>query len=310
MSTSHDDRAPLAPPRVEDLGGGLFAYVQPDGSWFINNTGFLVSSTGVVCVDACATERRTRSLVEAVGRVSDRPIRTLVNTHSHADHVTGNALFTGATIVAHELTRTDMIEFRPPPGFGGVWEPFDQGDLPWEPPFLTFTDALTIWVDDLRCEVRHVGRPAHTTNDSYLWVPSRRVLYSGDLVFHGGTPFCLAGSVTGTIAVLTEQIAPLRPEVIVPGHGELCGPDVIDDVVGYLSFVVDVARAGIAAGILPLQAARETDLGRYAGWGDAERIVGNLHRAYADLQGTTVDFFGALGEMVAYNGGRPLTCLA
>src|SRR5262249_51162890 len=116
MSTSHDDRAALAPPRVEDLGGGLYAYVQPDGSWLINNTGFLVSSIGVICVDGCATERRTRSFVEAVGQVSDRPIRTLVNTHSHADHVTGNALFAGATIVAHELTRTDMLEFRPPPG--------------------------------------------------------------------------------------------------------------------------------------------------------------------------------------------------
>ena len=67
-------------------------------------------------------------------------------------------------------------------------------------------------------------------------------------------------------------------------------------------------------GSRPLQAARDTDLGRFADWPDAERIVGNLHRAYAELAGTprggAIDVFGALGDMVAYNGGRRLTCLA
>lgn len=64
----------------------------------------------------------------------------------------------------------------------------------------------------------------------------------------------------------------------------------------------------------PLQAASETDLGRFAGWADAERIVGNLHRAYAELgvapPGAAIDILAALEDMVAYNGGAPLTCLA
>ncbi|MEU7818474.1 MBL fold metallo-hydrolase, partial [Pseudonocardia sp. NPDC049154] len=63
-----------------------------------------------------------------------------------------------------------------------------------------------------------------------------------------------------------------------------------------------------------LQAAQDTDLGRFADWPDAERIVGNLHRAYAELAGAErdapIDVIGALGHMVTYNGGRPLTCLA
>jgi cyclase len=66
--------------------------------------------------------------------------------------------------------------------------------------------------------------------------------------------------------------------------------------------------------VSPLEAAREADLGRFAGWPDAERIVGNLHRAYAELDGTVcggpIDVIAALADMVAYNGGKPLTCLA
>ncbi len=313
MSTAHSDRELLEPPRVEDLGGGLFAYLQPDGSWYINNTGFLVSTTGVMCVDSCATERRTRDFLTAVSGVTRLPVRTLVNTHSHADHVTGNALFESATIVAHEETRAAMLGPTLPPGGAGFWEPFDPGSLPLAPPMLTFRDSISLWIDDLRCDVQHVGMAAHTTNDSFLWVPSRRILYAGDLIFNGGTPFCLTGSVTGLIRVLTEQITPLDPELIVPGHGDICGPEVIDPIVDYLRLVVHAARDGIATGLTPLELARQTDLGRYAAWTDNERIVGNLHRAYADLQGDDLgpaDAAAALGDMVAYNGGRPLRCLA
>src|SRR3954453_6690207 len=86
-------------PTVEELGEGLFAYVQPDGSWMINNTGFLVGSNGVVAVDSCSTERRTRAFVDRVAALGRGPIHTLVNTHSHPDHVAGNGWFPGATIV-------------------------------------------------------------------------------------------------------------------------------------------------------------------------------------------------------------------
>ena len=158
--------------------------------------------------------------------------------------------------------------------------------------------------------------PAHTTNDSVIWIPSRSVLFAGDLVFNGGTPFLLLGSVTGSIEVLEQVVRPLRAVTIVPGHGPVAGPEVIDEVLGYLCFVRDAAEQARAAGLSPLDAARGLSLGRYAQWSDPERIVGNLHRAYADLSGTAqqrggpLDAPAALADMVAYNGGRPLTCLA
>jgi cyclase len=175
---------------------------------------------------------------------------------------------------------------------------------------------LTLWSDDLECRLLYCGGPAHTTNDVVVWVPERSVLFAGDLLFNGGSPFLLSGSVQGAIDVLEGFVRPLGAQLIVPGHGAVTGPEVIDDVLDYLRFVESLAREGLAAGVTPLELARATDLGRFAELTDPERIVGNLHRAYADLTGTAdqrgrpIDVMGALQDMVAYNGGRPLTCLA
>ncbi|WP_327102313.1 MBL fold metallo-hydrolase [Nonomuraea glycinis] len=304
----------LGDPRIEDLGGGLYAYVQPDGGWMINNTGMLVGRSGTVAVDTCSTERRTRAFAAAMRTVSPGPVHTLINTHSHPDHTAGNAWLPGATIVAHENTRSEMLAMAAAPPLTGIFEPIDEGSLPPAPPFLTYREGVTLWVDDLRCEVRHVGTPAHTTNDSVIWVPERSVLFAGDLLFAGGTPFLLSGSVAGSIAVLKDVIAAFGATTIVPGHGPVCGPEAIDDALGYLRFVQEVAKQGVAAALSPLDAARQCDLGPYAGWLDSERIVGNLHRAYAEENGAApgvrLDIPAAFRDMVTYNAGRPLTCRA
>jgi cyclase len=160
-----------------------------------------------------------------------------------------------------------------------------------------------------------VGTAAHTTNDSIVWLPERSVLFCGDLIFNGGTPFLLMGSVAGAIEVLEDVVRPLGARTIVPGHGPVFeSSEPIDATLDYLRFVTDVAARGRHAGLSPLDAARETGLGRFAAWPDAERIVGNLHRAYAELDGAPngapVDIIAALSDMVTYNGGVPLSCLA
>ena len=102
MSHSHDDEH--APdPILREVSDGVFAYVQLDGSWGLNNTGFLVGADGVVVIDTCFTERRSRAFLDAVRGVTDRPLRTLINTHHHGDHTHGNYLLPEATIIAHDL---------------------------------------------------------------------------------------------------------------------------------------------------------------------------------------------------------------
>jgi cyclase len=310
VSSSTHDHPELGPPSLVEVADGVYAYIQPDGSWYINNTGFVVGADQVVSIDACSTERRTRAFREAIASVTPAPIGTLVNTHHHGDHTYGNSVMGAATIVAHDNCRTEMIEFGIP-GDIGIWEPVEWGELRLAPPTLTFADRVRLWSDDRPLEVSYVGGRAHTNNDSLVWLPEQGVLFCGDLLFNGGTPFLLMGSVTGALDVLRHVLAPIPATTIVPGHGAPCDGALIPTVVEYLEFVLATARSAIAAGLTPLEAARETDLGDYAGWLDSERIVGNLHRAFADLAGREdVDVFGALKDMVEYNGGRPLSCYA
>ncbi len=313
MSSSPGDPARLAPPRVEEVGAGVYAYLQPDGGWWINNAGFLVGERGVVSIDACATERRTRAYLAAIRSVTDRPVHTLVNTHHHGDHTYGNYLFgAGVTIVAQERCRAEVVGYGLP-AFPGVWSGPDWGALELAPPFLTYRDGVDLWVDDLRCQIRYAGTPAHTTNDSVIWIPDRSVLFTGDLLFRGGTPFLLMGSLAGALQAV-EELKSYGARTLVPGHGEVSGPELIDDVLGYLRFLDSTARSAHSAGLPALDAARQTDLGPYADLLDPERIVGNLHRAYAELdgahRGAPIDLAAALRDMVIYNGGKPLTCLA
>ena len=314
MSSLVSDITVPGRPELQEVSAGVYAYVQPDGTWWINNTGFLTGPQGVISIDACSTERRTRAYQAAIAAVTPAPVRTVLNTHHHGDHTFGNCLFPGAAIVAHERARQEAIAFGPPRDLA-FWDSPDWGDLSLDPPFVTFTDQIAVHAGDLRADVRYVGTAAHTTNDSIAWIPDRSVLFCGDLIFNGGTPFLLMGSVTGAVDVLEQVLRPLGAQTIVPGHGPVFHDDgPIDATLDYLRFVLDVAAQAVAAGVPPLDAARDTDLGRFADWPDAERIVGNLHRASAELRGAPrgapVDMVAALGDMVAYNGGAPLSCLA
>jgi cyclase len=300
------------PGQAVEVSEDVYAYLQHDGSWWVNNTGFIVGSRGVVSVDACSTEARTRAYLATIAQLSDQPVRTLVNTHHHGDHTFGNYLFPGATVVGQERSRA-AIQAWGLPRSAPFWTEVEWGDVELAPPFLTFEDSVTVYVDDLRCEVRHMGLPAHTDNDAVVWLPEREVLFSGDLLFHDVTPFVVQGSVGGMLETLAA-LEQLGAETIVPGHGPVTGPEVIGDVARYLRFVQNVAADGIAAGLSPLEAALDTDLGEFTDLLDRERIVGNLHRAYAEERGepwgTPLDAAAALADMVTYNGGKPLSCHA
>ena len=312
MTTERDHyAAQLPPPTLKEVSDGIYAYVQLDGSWGLNNAGFIKGKDALTLIDTCFTEARTRAYLKAIGGVSSLPMKTLVNTHHHGDHTHGNYLVPGAAIVGHELCRQTVIDT----GLQALHPLFPSvawGDLELAPPFVTFKDRLELYSDDLRIELIFMG-PAHTTNDIVAWLPERKLLFSGDLIFNQGTPFVAMGSVSGSLEAV-KRLRELGAEIIVPGHGPVCGPEVMDDVEAYLTFVQETARTAFEAGMTPLDAARQADLGRFAGWHDSERLAGNLHRAYSELRwetmGTVLDFGPIVADMVALNGGRPVRCLA
>ena len=309
-SMSARESTELPAPSVEEVSPGVFGFVQLDGSWGLNNCGFIVGRDAVLAIDSCFTERRTRGLLDTIRRHGGAlPVQALVNTHHHGDHTFGNYLFPTATIIGHEKCR-EMI-LREGLGTRNFFPGVDWGEIAIAPPTVTFADRLDLWVDDLQIELISVG-PAHTTNDIVAWIPERKVLFAGDVIFRGGAPFALAGSIHGWLEAL-DRLRALGAEIIVPGHGAICGPDVIDDLAAYLQLVLDAAARGIEANLEPLEVARQLDLGRFGEGLDGERLPANLHRAYSELRGEPRGVplpANAVRDMIAFNGGNLPTCLA
>lgn len=305
-----DLRGPAPEPYLTELCTGIFAYVQPRGGWCLSNSGVLAGDGDTVVIDTGATVSRALRLKEAVTTVNGSKRVTIVNTHHHGDHFFGNCVFgADSTIIAHDLAREEMVSAGL--GLQRLWPYVDWGEVVLTLPTLTFSDRLTIRSGGLTGELIHVG-PAHTTNDVVVWLPGSRVLFAGDVVSNGVTPFMMMGSITGSLSAL-ESLRELGAETIVPGHGSIGGPELLDENAAYLVWVASLAAAGFEAGLSPLELARKTDLGQYAELIDSERIVGNLIRAYLELPGedpgSPLDVYAGFQQMVDYHGGLP-ACLA
>ncbi|GHJ49200.1 MBL fold metallo-hydrolase [Catellatospora sp. TT07R-123] len=299
------------PPTLTALAPGVFAYVQPDGGWCVSNAGVLVGREAVTLVDATATVPRALHLREHIDSVTPAAVGTLIVTHRHGDHHYGAcAVAPDATVVAHERTRELLLSDGL--NLPGIWPDVAWGEVALRAPSVTFTDRLTLWVDELRVELIHPG-PAHTAGDAVVWVPEHRILFTGDITFSGVTPLYLMGSLTGTLRAL-DLLRALEPEIVVSGHGPVTGPEVFDANAAYLRWVQELAAEGRAAGRTPLETAQTADLGAFKSLLDSERLVANLHRGYAELSGlpeaAELPVPAVLGDMVVFNGGRIPTCLA
>ncbi|MFD3379619.1 MULTISPECIES: MBL fold metallo-hydrolase [unclassified Streptomyces] len=296
------------PGRLEELADGVFAYIQPDGGWCVSNAGILLEpgrGGGPVLVDTAATQERARAMRAALAGLTPESPRLIVNTHFHGDHTFGNAVLAGpgTVVVAHERTRSEMAAAGL--GLTTLWPDVEWGGIELMLPDLTYRQGLTLHQGERRIELIHPG-PAHTTNDTLVWLPEERVLFAGDVVLPGCTPFVLMGSVAGSLATL-ELLRKLDPRTVVGGHGPVSGPEALTQTEEYFHWLTERAAEGRAAGLTPLQLARETGPGPYGDLRDPERYVANLHRAYAELAGeelgSALDVVSVFGEMVEYNGG-------
>jgi cyclase len=163
-----------------------------------------------------------------------------------------------------------------------------------------------VWSGDVRVDLQSPGYPAHTTGDLVAWVPHARVLFTGDLLFAGLTPLAFMGSIDGALRSL-DWIEAIEAEIVVPGHGPVLAHKQISKELqrqrDYYEFVHAAAEVAWARGASPLEAAHELDLGSFGDWPDAERVVLNLHRAFADIEGRDVDVMDAFRDAVALHGG-------
>jgi cyclase len=294
---------------LHELVDGVYAYVQPDGTWWVNNAGVVAGDGGVLIVDTCATATRTARFLGLAAAATGVDVpRWAVNTHQHGDHSYGNSLLPASTVlIGHREMRAalavdPMIDGCPP-----AWTPVpDWGAVTRRLPDVVIEDGLTLYSGERRIDVRHPGYPAHTPGDLVVWLPAEKVLFTGDLVFNGLTPMVAMGSAAGGIRSL-EWLRSFGAEYVVPGHGPVLRsadvPEVFGKLERYYRLVLAAAEDGRRDGLSPLQAARKRELGEFAEWADSERLVLNLHREYALADGREVDQAAALKDAIEFNGG-------
>jgi len=308
---------------LQDLGRGLYGYLQPDGSWGWSNAGLVVDGDASLLVDTLFDLRLTREMLDAMKRAEPRAaarIGTLVNTHANGDHCYGNALVSGAEIVASAATAEEM-KHLPAAVLGGLVKSLGAEDSPlgrfvkraFGPfafdevgptvlPTRTFERALTLRVGDRAVELIEVG-PAHTRGDVLVHVPDARTVFTGDILFVEGTPIVWEGPVANWIAAC-DRILSLHADVIVPGHGPITDRRGAEAVRAYLGYVTREARARFDAGMDALTAARDIPLGAFSGWSDRERIVVNVDTLYREFGaaspgGDTLRLLRGMGEYAA-----------
>ena len=301
---------------LHDLGNSCFAYLQPDGSWGWSNAGLIVGDGASLLVDTLFDLRLTRRMLDSMrDETRKAPICTLVNTHANGDHCWGNQLVTGAEIVASRACRDEMGALPPAAmagllqaeGLGRAGEYFKEcfGDFEFEgieltPPTRVFDGRLELTVGGRRVELIEVG-PAHTRGDVLAYVPDDHVVFTGDILFIGGTPIMWEGPVANWIAAC-DCILALECESIVPGHGPVTDAAGVRGVRDYLVYVRDEARKRYDAGMPPEDAARDIALGAFSAWDERERIAVNVDSLYREFRGDhapadALKLFGLMAEL-------------
>ena len=279
--------SPTWPTGLIEVADGVFAYVQEGGGLCVANAGLIVGPESCIAIDALFAPSMTRAFRQAIARVTDRPVRLLVNTHHHVDHTMGNALFPEAQIVSHANARREQE--RVGAGVLEILRPripdlvAEVADAPVRLPDLTFDGRLELHLGDRRLLLVHLGR-AHTIGDALIVLPGERLVFAGDVAFHHVTPLAFEGHIGDWIGVC-DKVAGLDVDTIVPGHGPLGGKADLAAMRAYLQSVRDQARAAFDAGRSAEATARAIDLGEYASWAEPERLALNVQRLYQEFRG-------------------------
>ena len=280
---------------LHELGGGCHAWIEPDGSWGWSNAGLIVGRGESLLVDTLFDVPMTRAMLEGMaGLTGPQPIGTVFNTHSNGDHWYGNQLLTSAEIITTQACSEEMhaeggatpAGVMDLPGRAGefareIFGPFDWSDLEPTYPTRVFEGDLTLDVGGVEVQLIQLG-PAHTRGDGVAYVPSARTLYTGDLLFIGGTPIIWAGPLANWVAAC-DAMAALDVEYVVPGHGPVTDKAGIAAVKHYLEYVDEQARAMYAQGVPPDEAARRINLSEFASWNEGGRIIQNVLAVYYEL---------------------------
>jgi len=287
---------------LRPLATDVYACLQEENGLGTSNSGFVRRGGGLV-VDTFWDLPHTREMIGLYGSVAPEPARRVVNTHHNGDHCWGNQLFPEAEIIgqrrcAEAFGRENPLMMQalrdaadsPDPIFANMARklaPWDFSGIELTPPTTLVDERLDLDLDGIAVEMIYVG-PAHTAGDMLVHLPEQRIVFTGDVLFRLCTPIGWEGTFTQWYTALDTVIA-LAPDVVVPGHGPLCGVEGAIEMKAYLEYVRGESQRYFAMELPALEAAKRIDLGPYADWTEPERLYFNVDRAYRELRGEPWD---------------------
>ncbi len=209
------------------VGEGLYAFTAQGDP----NTGVIIGDDSVMIVEAQATPRLARKVIDCVRTVTDKPISHLVLTHYHAVRVLGASAYDAREIIMSDVAAA-MVEERGQEDWDSEFDRFPrlfQGheEIPGlTRPTTTFSEDMTVYLGKRRIEIMKLGR-AHTAGDAVIWVPDAEVMFTGDIVEYHSACYCGDGHF-GDWPDTLANIAAFEPKAIAPGRGDaLVGEEMV-----------------------------------------------------------------------------------
>jgi glyoxylase-like metal-dependent hydrolase (beta-lactamase superfamily II) len=231
----------FAAEKLTKIAENVYAYVDIKNSSGSNsfgaNAGIIIGRDGIVVVDTLISAKEAKRFIRDIRTISRKPIRYVVNTHYHLDHVFGNSEFAklGAVIIAQENDRNAMQnsakETLKNIGDFGL-TPKDMEGTVIAYPVLAYGDRMTIDIGGQIIELVH-ARQSHTDGDTLVYLPDKKVLFAGDILFTNYHPFLGEGNIEEWVKQL-DDIKSMDVEKIIPGHGPVSGIKDIEDMKQYI----------------------------------------------------------------------------
>ena len=290
MVTTTAADAPKTYFTLHEVGKGVWAAISAPGSHAGGNTGFVIGSDGVAVIDTFQTTEAAQALLDAIRKTTDLPIRYVINTHYHLDHVMGNGIFAkaGAVVMAQENVRawerTENLKF-----FGPMPKPEDKAMVAaLTLPTVTYKDGVTLWLGNREVIVKVVQ--GHTGGDSAVIVPDAKVLFTGDLFWNNDLPNLIDADTQQQIASNEMFMKHYLDATFVPGHGEVGN---VSDVAEFRDYLVDLrkavgdARSAGKSGQALTDAVMAAIKPQYGSWGYFDYFAQhNIEQTDAELAGT------------------------